>query len=88
VATIREFVNEELPLDTRLGEGDLITDAVLIYRVVNASAEHMTERADYMFSTTCGKLLAKGIVNDVLEQWGMDYADQYFKGRDDEDPDD
>jgi hypothetical protein len=86
LATLREFVNEELSLDqVVIGEGEMVTDAVLIYRVVSVDDDGgMCERADHMVSTTCGRLLAKGLLGDVEEQWGMDYAERYFKDGDDD----
>jgi len=90
--TLDEFVREELPTthpDRLLKDGEMVTDAVLLYRVVRVDDKGvMTERAEYMASSTCGQLMAKGILCDVQEQWAMDYADRYLDKKDEDDPED
>jgi len=84
---LHQFIMDNVP-NQELGDGEIITHAVVIYLKVTTMGPQLdfAEKCDYSTSNGCGKILSKGMVVDILDQWSMDEADDRFKDGDDDGP--
>ena len=81
---VLSYINDNMP-DRVLEPGEIVAEAVLMYRVVRIDNEDtLLERCDYIMTAGCGRVMAQGIVYEVQEDWTYERAELKLGGDDSE----
>jgi hypothetical protein len=87
---LKPFLNENLPVKFEINEGEMITDALVLVRIVNVGGELQDgdtgfgERYEYTTTKGLAFATARGMIQCVHEQMIDFYSDVIQAGKEEE----